>query len=167
MRLSHLPLWFSIALLTSCAAKEPAEEDNWANDEWSNSSADTGTPITGTDDCNGAPTIEHDEFDDAQPIGVAVTIDAVVIGDPTPGCGHITPSAVYLYYKMPTSVEYQSPIQMSTEDNLNFSAIIPSEEISSYQMLYYFRAVGSTKETEEPAGSKEGNRNAFEFSISI
>ena len=116
--------------------------------------------------CDSAPEVDHDEFRDSQTGGASVTIDAVVLGDPTVGCEHIKPRSVYLFYKKWNSDEYKSPLQMSTIDDLNFSATIVGQEVGSSKMLYYFRAVGPTKETTEPDGPKEDNKNAYEFVVS-
>ena len=90
-----------------------------------------------------------------------------VLGDPTEGCEHIEPRAVYLYYKTQTSSEYKRPVQMFNAEENNWTATIAGAEIGSAKMLYYFRAVGPTQETTEPDGPKEDNKSAFEFVISI
>jgi len=115
--------------------------------------------------CEGAPEVDHDEFDESQPGGVSVTIDTVVIGDPTPGCEHVKPRTVYLHYKKWNADEYKAPLQMATLDDVNFSVTIPKADVASSKMLYYFQAVGPTKETTEPDGPKEDGKNTFEFVI--
>ena len=117
--------------------------------------------------CNGLPAIDHDEINDPQPNNAPVTLEVEVIGDPTPGCEAIMPNSVTLFYKAQRAQEY-SQTRMLTQDDFSFSATISPAEMTGSKMLYYFKAVaGLDRVSEEPEGSKDDDRNTFNFIVSI
>ena len=124
---------------------------------------DTGGPAGLV--CDGMPTVDHEEFDTAQRGDASVTISALVVGDPTPGCEGVQARAVSLFYKKMSGAYTDIPMQ-KTEGTNEYTATIPPIDIGSSKMFYYFEVfVSPGQETQDPEGSKDGNRNAYEFTV--
>ena len=117
--------------------------------------------------CDGMPTVDHDEFDEPQRGDASVTISAVIVGDPTPGCEDVQPLSVELFYKKMGVDGYSSINMDKTAGGNEFTATIASVDIGSSKMFYYFEVfVSQEQQTMDPEGSKDANRNAYDFIVS-
>ncbi len=117
--------------------------------------------------CEGLPKVSHEEFRDSQQGGVAVLIEAEVVADPTEGCEDASLIGVWMYYKTATDSDYRTPIQLNTQDGLNYSGSIAGPEVSTSSMFYYFKASGPNGDTVAPLDADSNFNKAFSFGVSI